>query len=193
MVRPDGILETRRTTMSSRKTPFERAMTLAALSGFKIALGPAFLEASRRGPNTGAWAVAALGEMFLDKVGIFPPRFRPSLLIPHALAGAWVARESMRRDGIDDPTSPVLGAVVAAGVASVAPIARIALNRGLGISDAMLGVGEDCLALRLGTEATGMSLNQVSEVARDAIEEFRGKVMPSLPSVPRIPERARSA
>ncbi len=92
--------------MSSRKTPFERAMTLAALSGFKVALGPAFLAASRNGPNRGAWAIAAMGEMFLDKVGIFPPRFRPSLLIPHALAGAWVARESMKEEGQERSYGP---------------------------------------------------------------------------------------
>jgi hypothetical protein len=173
--------------MSNRKTPFERAMALAALSGFKIALGPAFLAASRRSPNTGTWALAALGEMFLDKIGIFPPRFRPTLLIPHALSGAWVARESMRRDGIDDPTAPLIGAVVAAGVSCVAPITRIALHRGLGISDALLGVGEDYLALRLGTEATEVSMSQVSEIARDAIDELRGRVVPSLPSLPSIP------
>ena len=29
--------------------------------------------------------MAALGEMFLDKVGVFPPRYRPALLIPHTL------------------------------------------------------------------------------------------------------------
>jgi hypothetical protein len=179
--------ETRRATMSSSKTPFERAMTLAAISGFKVALGPAFLAASRRSPSRGAWAIAAIGEMVLDKVGILPPRFRPSLLIPHALAGAWIARESMKEDGVDDPTAPLIGAVVAAGVASVAPVARIALNRGLGISDAILGVGEDYLALRLGTEATEMSMNQVVEVAREAIDEFRGRVMPSLPSIPSVP------
>jgi hypothetical protein len=171
--------------MSSRKSPFERAMTLAALSGFKVALGPAFLAASRNGPNRGAWAIAAMGEMFLDKVRIFPPRFRPSLLIPHAVAGAWVARESMKEEGQNDPTAPIVGAVVAAGVACVAPVMRIALNKGLGVSDALLGVGEDYLALRLGTEATGMSMNQVGEIAREAIEDLRGQVMPSLESAAR--------
>jgi hypothetical protein len=44
--------------------------------------------------------------MALDKVGIFPSRFRPPLLIPHTLAGAWVARESLREDGIDDDPGP---------------------------------------------------------------------------------------
>ena len=86
-------LATRRSSMANRKTPFERALALAALSGFKIALGPAFLAASRRSPNTGPWALAALGEMFLDKIGVFPPRFRPALLIPHALsAPGWLER-----------------------------------------------------------------------------------------------------
>jgi hypothetical protein len=169
--------------MARGKTPFEHAMALAAISGLRASMGPAFLSASRRGPNTRSWVMAALGEMFLDKVGILPPRYRPALLIPHAIAGAWVARESMKReDAEEDPTVPVLGAVVAAGVSCVAPMARIALNRGLGISDALLGVAEDYVALRLGTEATGMTMNQVSEVAQDAFGELRGQVMQSLPS-----------
>lgn len=168
--------------MSNRKTPFERAMTLAALSGFKIALGPAFLAASRRSPNTGTWAMAALGEMVLDKIGIFPPRFRPSLLIPHAVSGAWVARESMKQEGVDDPMAPLAGAVVAAGVSCVAPLLRMTLNKGLGLSDAMLGVGEDYVALKLGTEATGVSLTQVGEITREAIGDLRGQVMSSMPS-----------
>jgi hypothetical protein len=157
-------------------------MALAAISGLRVALGPAFLSASRRGPNARTWAMAALGEMFLDKVGIFPPRYRPALLIPHAVAGGWVARESMRQEGADDPAAPIVGAVVAAGVACVAPLARMTLNRGLGISDALLGVAEDYVALRLGTEATGMTMGQVSEVAQEAFGEIRGQVMQSLPS-----------
>ncbi|QEH36427.1 hypothetical protein OJF2_49910 [Aquisphaera giovannonii] len=173
--------------MTSPKTPFERAMALAALSGFKVALGPAFLAAKRRSPSTGTWALAALGEMFLDKVGIFPPRYRPALMIPHALSGAYVAREAMKEEGVHDPSIPVLGAVVAAGVACVAPLARIALNRGLGMPDAFLGLGEDYLALNLGSEATGVSLGQVSEITRDAVEDLRGQIAPSLPSIPNLP------
>jgi hypothetical protein len=168
--------------MTIGKTPFERAMALAAISGLRVAMGPAFLSASRRGPNARTWALAALGEMFLDKVGILPPRYRPALLIPHAISGAWVARESLKQEAADDPTAPVLGAVVAAGVACVAPLARITLNRGLGISDALLGVAEDYVALRLGTDATGMTMGQVSEVAQEAFGELRGQLMRSLPS-----------
>lgn len=88
----------------------------------------------------------------------------------------------MKNEGADDPMAPVAGAVVAAGVSCVAPLVRMTLNKGLGISDAMLGVGEDYLALKFGTEATGMSMGQVTEIARDAIEDLSGHAMPSLPS-----------
>jgi hypothetical protein len=179
--------------MTRGKTPFERAMALAAISGLKVALGPAFLSASRRSPNSRTWVMAALGEMFLDKVGIFPPRYRPALLIPHAIAGGWVARESMRQEGAEDPAAPILGAVVAAGVSCVVPVARIALHKGLGISDALLGVAEDYVALRLGTEATGMTMSQVSEVAQDAFGELRGQVMQSLPSSSESSRQATAA
>ena len=40
--------------MADSKTPLERAMTLAAVSGLRATLGPALLEASRRTPRTNA-------------------------------------------------------------------------------------------------------------------------------------------
>jgi len=166
--------------MPFSKTPFERAMTLAALSGFKIALGPAFLSTSQNRPEARNWVMAALGEMFLDKVGVFPARFRPSLLIPHTLAGAWVAHESMKADGGDDPYAAAMGAVVAAGVAAVAPMVRITGSKVLGIPDPLLGLAEDYLALRLGTEVMGLSMNHVTDAARDSLEGVRDQVMPAL-------------
>src|SRR5262245_60783791 len=183
---------TRSATMSSTKTAFERAMTLAAVSGMRATLGPALLAASRRTPHARHWALAAMGEMILDKIGVLPARFRPSLMIPHAIAGGWVAHESLKEDGVEDTTAAVVGAVVAAGVASVAPIARIALNRGLGVSDALLGLAEHYLALRLGTEATELSMNQVAEVAKDAVAELGETVAPVLPSLPKLHSTAEA-
>jgi hypothetical protein len=165
--------------MASQEKAYQKAMTLAALSGFKIALGPAFLETSRRGPNARNWVIGALGEMVLDKVGLFPPRYRPSLLIPHTAAGAWVARESLREDGIDDLGGVVAGAAVAAGVAIAAPLIRMGLNK-IGIPDLFLGIAEDCLAIHLGREATGVSLDQVAHEAQDAFGEVRERVRPAL-------------
>ncbi len=166
--------------MTKTMTPFERAMTLAAVCGSKIALGPAFLETSRRRPGAGAWVAGALGEMLLDKLGVFPARFRPMLLIPHTLAGAWVARESLKEDGIDDPNAVMMGAVVAAGVAGVAPLLRIALSKGLGLPDPLLGAAEDYLFLRLGAGATGTPMEQLPEIARDAVGEIGERVMPAV-------------
>jgi hypothetical protein len=168
--------------MTNQRPPFERAMALAALSGFRLALGPAFLAASRRSPGAGPWALVALGEMMLDKIRVFAPRFRPGMAIPHAIAGAWVAHESMRDAGIDDPLAPVAGAAVAAGVSCVAHVARATLGRGLGLADPLLGLGEEYVALRLGTETTGVTLGEVGELARDTVEEIGSQVAPSLPS-----------
>ena len=136
--------------MQTTKRTFERAMALAALSGLKVALGPAFLATSRRWPSRQNWVMAAVGEMLLDKVGIFPPRYRLPLLIPHTLTGAWVAQESARADGEDDPWIAVAGGMVAASVAIAAPIVRMAGSKILGVPDALLGLGEDYLALQCG-------------------------------------------
>jgi hypothetical protein len=169
--------------MYENNKSFERAMTLAALSGLKIALGPAFLAASQRRPEARSWALAALGEMFLDKIGVFPARYRPMLLIPHTLAGAWVAHESMKADGVNDPYAAAMGAVVAAGVAAVAPMVRITGSKVLGIPDPILGLAEDYFALRMGTEATGLTLGEVTDTARDSLEDVRDRVvMPALHS-----------
>ncbi len=117
--------------MAELKPSHEKALALAALCGFKIALGPAFLRASQRAPSTQSWATAALGEMTLDKLGVFPARFRPMLLIPHTLAGVWTAHESLKEDGDEaDTTVLAAAAVVAAGVTVTLPMIRIALQQG---------------------------------------------------------------
>jgi hypothetical protein len=169
--------------MYSNNPSFERAMTLAALSGLKVALGPAFLARKENWPGSRNWVLAALGEMFLDKVGVFPSRFRPALLIPHTLAGAWVAHESLKADGVDDPYAAAMGAVVAAGVAAVAPMVRITGSSVLGVPDPLLGLAEDYLALKLGTQAMDMSMDELTGIARETFEGVKEQVMPALQSV----------
>ena len=169
--------------MTDDKQAYQKAMTLAALSGFKIALGPAFLETSRRGPNAKNWVAGAIGEMILDKLGVFPPRYRPSLLIPHTAAGAWVAHESLKQDGINDPSGAVMGAGVAAAVAIAAPLVRMGLNKVLGLPDVALGLAEDYLAVHLGTRAVGLSMGQVAGEAREAIDEVKERVKPAFQKV----------
>ena len=169
--------------LETNSKAFEKAMTLAALSGLKIALGPAFLETSRRGPSARNWVLGALGEMVLDKVGVFPPRYNPMLLVPHAAAGAWVARESLRDDGVDDPSAAALGAVVAAGVAAIAPILRIVGSRALGVPDPLLGLAEDYLAVTLGARAMEMSMGEVAGTARESLEDVKDRLQPALDSL----------
>lgn len=169
--------------MTSTNRAYERAMTLAALSGLKVALGPAFLTTAHRRPGSQNWVLAALGEMVLDKVGIFPSRFRLPLLIPHTIAGAWVASESLKEDGVDDPWAAPMGAIVAAGVATLAPMVRITGSRVLGIPDPVLGLAEDYMALRLGTQAMDLSMDQVAETAKETVSELGERVRPALQEV----------
>jgi len=169
--------------MQSSNRAFERAMALAALSGLKIALGPALLATSRRWPGRQNWVMAAMGEMFLDKLGVFPPRYRPSLLIPHSLAGAWVARESLRHDGEDDPWAAMAGGMVAAGVAVAAPVIRMTINKVIGIPDSMLGLAEDYMALSYGTQVMEMPMDQVTGAAREMFDDVRERARPALESM----------
>ncbi len=166
--------------MRDSNRSFERAMALAALSGLKIALGPAFLATSRRWPSRQNWITAAMGEMLLDKLGVFPPRYRLPLLIPHSLAGGWVARESLREDGQDDPWGAVAGAAVAAGVAVAAPVARMAINKVLGVPDALLGLGEDYLALSYGCQTMEVPMEDFTGAARGVFDDMRERARPAL-------------
>lgn len=164
--------------VAQRQGSTERAAILAAVTGLKVALGPALFTAAR-GRKEAPWLVAAaLGELAIDKLPILPSRYRMPLLLPRVAAGAWVARESLKADGVDAPGAALLGAAAAATTATLAPLVRTALSRGLGIPDFLLGVAEDVLALRLGAKAAGLEVERLPDVAREAIEEVRGQVMP---------------
>lgn len=162
---------------------FEKAMKLALLSGLKVTFGPAFLKTSQRQPDADLWVKAAMAEMVVDKIPFVPSRSNLALVIPRAVSGAWVARESMRSDGVDDPLAAPMGAAVAAGAALIAPMLRYSMRKVLGIPDPILAVAEDYLALKIGTEAVGLSMDEVTQVAREAVEDIKEQVVPALQSV----------
>lgn len=163
-----------------RNQAYTRALTLAALCGSKIALGPALLAQSRRWPSRRNWALAAMGEMMLDKLGVFPARYRPSLLVPHSLAGAWVAHESLKEDGVDDPWAAAMGGAVAAGVAIAAPMVRMSAQRMLGVPDALLGVAEDGLMMSVASKNLGVSPEELTGAVRESVEGVGERVRPTL-------------
>ena len=115
-VRPDAATHDprRSTTMASAGNPFEKAMKLAVVTGLRAALGPALLAASQNRPERGTLAMAAMGEMVVDKLPLVPSRARLPLLLPRAAAGYWVAQQSLRQDGVDEPWAAPMGAAVAA-------------------------------------------------------------------------------
>lgn len=155
------------------RTPTERALVLAAVTGLKLTYGPTLLASSSRRPGAGYLAVASIGELVLDKLGVLPSRSRLPLLIPRALAGAWVAREVAKAQGGNAAWAAPMGAAVAAGTALLAPTLRGAVQRHLGVPDPLLGLAEDWIAVGLGSRAVGMPTEELAARAGQSIGEAR--------------------
>jgi hypothetical protein len=77
----------------------------------------------------------------------------------------------------------VAGAAVAAGVSIAAPIARIAINKVVGVPDALLGLGEDYLALSYGSQALDVPMDEITGAAREMFDDVRERARPALESM----------
>jgi len=162
---------------------FEKAMKLAVVTGLRSMLGPALVARAANRPEQKNLALAALGEMVADKLPLVPSRDTLLPLLVRGLAGAWVARTLQEEEGGDDPWAIPLGAAVAMGVAVAAPKIRRTLTATTGVSDAFLGLLEDYLALRVGSEAVGIPMNELTEIARGSVDDLRERFGPMLESV----------
>jgi uncharacterized membrane protein len=162
---------------------FEKAMKLAVVTGLRSMLGPALLARSSYRPERKNLALAAIAEMVADKLPLVPSRDTLVPLLVRGLAGAWVAKTLQEEEGTDNPWTIPLGAAVAMGVAVAAPKIRKTLRVATGVSDPVLGLLEDYLALRLGSDAVGLSMDELTQVARDSVEDLRDKLTPALQSV----------
>lgn len=161
-------------TTTSSKRAFERAMRLAAVSGLRASFGPALLEAAYNRQNRRNWALAAVGEMVVDKLPGIPSRSSLPLMAPRAVSGGYVAQQVMEREGIQDPWVAPMGAAVAAGVAALAPRLRGLISTVLGIPSPLVGLAEDYLALKVGAEALGMTMDDLKRIGQESIEDVQG-------------------
>src|SRR5262249_55658726 len=153
----------------------ERAFKLAVVTGLRAALGPALLAQAQHRPGRQNLALAALGEMLIDKLPFVPEHDTLLPLLARGVAGYWVGQRCQEGEGVEDPWVAPLGAAVAMGVAVVAPKVRKALGWTLGMPQPFLGLLEDYLALRLGAEAAGLSMDELTAVARESIEDVRDR------------------
>jgi hypothetical protein len=174
----DGNKSVRRPGMHiMTNTSMDRALKLAAVTGLRLALGPAIVARARYRPERHALALAALGEMVFDKLPFAGGRDALPSLIARGVAGAWVAGEVAEGEtGVRDPWAAPLGAAVAMGVAVAAPKVRRTLGWTTGLSQVFLGAVEDYFALRVGTAAAGMSMNELPEAARESVDDLRERM-----------------
>jgi uncharacterized membrane protein len=162
---------------------FEKAMKLAVVTGLRSMLGPALVARSSYRPAAKNLALAAMAEMVADKLPLIPSRDTLVPLVIRGLAGAWVAKTLQDEEGTENPWTVPLGAAVAMGVAVSAPKIRKMLGVTTGVSDPILGLLEDYLAIRLGSEAVGLSMDELTQVARASVEDLRDRITPALQSV----------
>ncbi|CAN5781027.1 hypothetical protein BH23PLA1_BH23PLA1_35390 [soil metagenome] len=169
---------------SSQDVAFGRVMALAAVTGMRMALGPALMASAYRKPGREALALAAMGEMVIDKLPGAPRRSSLMALVPRALAGFWVAREVAREEHIDSAWVGPAGAAVAVAAALIAPRVRETLGQSLHVPDSLLGLAEDALAVGVGSLAVGLSAGELKLVGENAITELReGRVGPAFAEV----------
>lgn len=162
-------IESGATTMTTSKRAFERAMQLAVVSGLRSAMGVALVQSAYDRPNKKSWALAAIGEMVVDKVPFIPSRANLLMIIPRAAAGAYVAKQVMDKEGVEDQFAAPMGAVVAAGVSVLAPRVRGLLS--LILPGTLVALAEDYLALKIGGDALGMSMQDVQQIGKESFEQ----------------------
>ncbi|WP_435016853.1 hypothetical protein TA3x_004434 [Tundrisphaera sp. TA3] len=183
--------------MTDSKRAFERAMRLAAVSGLRASFGPALLAAAYNHENRRNWALAAVGEMVVDKVPGVPSRASLPAMLPRAAAGYYVAKTVMEREGVNDPWVAPLGAAVAAGVGALAPRIRGLLGLVLRVPSPMIGLAEDYLALKVGSEAVGLTMDDLKRIGEESIEDVQGLVEKAgeaiQPQLQQLQDRVQSA
>lgn len=164
------------------ESSMERTLKMAVVTGLRAALGPALLAQAQSRPERNNLALAALGEMVFDKIPFAPSRDTLVPLLVRGLAGAWVASKMAEREpGEQDPWAVPLGAAVAMGVAVAAPKIRKTVGYTTGISQPVLGLIEDYIALKVGTQALGMSMEQVGGAARESVDDLRERLQLEMP------------
>ena len=136
----------------------------------------ALMEAAYDRPNRKAWALAAMGEAVADKIPGMPSRASLPAMLPRAVAGGYVAKQVMEREGLQDPWAVPMGAAVASGVAALAPRIRGILGTVLGVPGPLLGLVEDYIALKVGGDALGLSMDDLKKIGEESVEDVRGYV-----------------
>ena len=127
------------------KGTLNKIVTLGALTGMRSTAGLATLAAARGGVKRSVMAVAAAGEMIVDKTPLVGDRIAPLPLAGRAIVGGGVGVLIAREQDENTLLGGVLGAATALVVAHLAYHGR----KRLPLSTVAGGLLEDTLVLAL--------------------------------------------
>ncbi len=118
-----------------------------------------------------------MGEAVVDKIPGVPSRASLPIMLPRAVAGGYVAKQVMDREGVEDPWAVPMGAAVASGVAVLWPLGSgVSLSTVLGVPGPIMGLVEDYIALKVGGDALGMSMEDLKKIGEESVEDIKGYI-----------------
>ena len=161
--------------MTNSKRAFERAMRLAVVSGLRSTFGVALMEAAYDRPNRKAWALAAMGEAVVDKT---PVRPEPGLAAADAPEGrgrrlCGQAGHGARRRGRPLGRADGRGGRLGRGGAGPSDSGACS-GPSWACRSPLMGLVEDYIALKVGGDALGLSMEDLKKIGEESVEEVKG-------------------
>ena len=163
------------------ETPYSAALTLGAVSGMRSMMAPAVISWSARrsgldlestpfsafkGPGIGRTAVAmAVGELLADKTPFVPDRTDSTALLARAVAGGAAGAAVFKARRKSMLVGALVGAAAAVGAAYGTYYLRKGAARYFNVSDRVVALVEDGIALTAGLIAVSITKNNASEAS----------------------------
>ncbi len=146
-------LSTPVTAYGPSANPYGRAFGIGAAAGMRSALAPFAVHLEARNRATAVLALAALGELVVDKLPATPSRTSPPALVARAISGAYCGRALALRFG-GGPGAGAIAGVLGALVTSFAGrAARAAIVARTPLPDPVVALFEDGFAIAIAVRA----------------------------------------
>jgi uncharacterized membrane protein len=130
--------------------PYARAAALGVVCGLRSMLGPALVSTLAPAPIKVALRLLSAGEFIADKLPNLPSRIASGPLLGRALSGAAVGYIVCKEKDVQPWLGALVGGAAAVSASYGGYYGRKALHERLHVSDKLIAILEDALAIGLG-------------------------------------------